>query len=207
MIISPQHRTGSRVPDLLYGTFTGLLCVGLKAYWAMGIALTSHSSTAGTNSLDMGRMAVWGFLVAPATIYLSLMASYGASALWAGAPAFRWFSRPGLRELLSPLPADEITPAQAAGRGALGGICGLAAASVFLAAWLVICLVIMFLGPGPAILLVWLGVVVASAAVCVLWGGLIGLLIYCRHRFGWPVGIAAACMVIVVCNFVVGVVI
>ena len=190
--------------DVLYGTVTGLLCAGVKALWATGLVLATRSTDTGPGSLDMGRMAVWGFLVTPGVVYISLMASYGASALWTGAPGGRWFRRPEVQGFLTPLPPDEITLAQSAGRGALGGGLGLASLSILIIASLVLCLVMVFLGPGLPVLLLWLGVVLVVAAACLLWGAMIGTLIFCRRQWGWSVGIAAAATLIMLCNVIIG---
>jgi len=187
--------------DLIYGTATGVLCAGIKALWAVGLVLATRSAGSSSSS---ARMAVWGFLVVPAIAYFSFMASQGASALWTGAPGGRWFGRPEVRDLLRPLPPNEVTLARAAGRGALGGLIGLAGVSVLIAAWLVICIGMVFLGPGLPILILWLAVTLGVAAVSLLWGAVIGAAIFCRRRFGWPVGLAVSAVLIALCNAAIG---
>jgi len=153
----------------------------------------------------MARMAVWGFLCTPAVVYISLTSAFGASSLWTGTPAGRWFGIAGLRDRLSP--PGEATLSKAVVNGAIGGLVGLACVSIILVAWLVICLAIVFFGPGPAILLLWLGVVILSIASCTLWGAVIGALTFCKRQFGWPSGIAIATAMIAVSNLIIALVV
>ena len=200
----PPAEANSRLPDLIYGTATGLFCVGVKALWAIGLVIATRSTGSGPGSLDMGRMAVWGFLAMPVITYVSLFASFGASALWTGTPAGRWFGRPELRGLFVPLPPEQITFLRCAGRGALGGLVALASLSILLVASFVLCLAMVFFGPGLPMLLLWLGVVMGAAVACLLWGGVIGSLIFLRRRWGWPAGITVSITAILICNWVIG---
>jgi hypothetical protein len=152
----------------------------------------------------MDRMAVWGFLFIPAFAYISLTSSLGASAIWTGSLGGRWFGRVELQRLLAPLPSTAITLSRSAGRGALGGILGLASLSVVLAALFVFCLAAAFLGPGPVVLLGWLALVLGAAVVCVAWGAIIGSVIFSRRRYGWPAGVGVACALVILSNTLIG---
>jgi hypothetical protein len=192
--------------DIFFAGAVGILCGGLKPLYAACICMTP-TGLAGPGGWLLARMAVWGIMVIPAVVYVSVVAAVGASFLWTGAQSGSVFHALLAKTPISPSGDARISLLNASKCGAIGGIAAAAMISVIFAAWFVICFVLMFFGPGLVMLLLPIITLIGSLIAFGSWGAVIGALIWVRRKFGWIAGIGAGAITAAICNVIIGMIV